>query len=68
MKMIKLILIKLSVKWRDIRDFIKQLKRQKRGMFWAMDKNKFRIIQALYNADKDIFRKKLIGIILEEQK
>ena len=34
----------------------------------AMDKKKFRIIQALYNADKDILRKKLIGIILEEQK
>ncbi len=37
-------------------------------MFLAMDKKKFRIIQALYNADKDIFRKKLIGIILAEQK
>lgn len=37
-------------------------------MFLAMDKKKFRIIQALYNADKDILRKKLIGIILEEQK
>ena len=37
-------------------------------MFLAMDKKKFRIIQALYNADKDIFRKKLIRIILEEQK
>ena len=34
----------------------------------AMDKKKFKIIQALYNADKDILRKKLIGIILEEQK
>ena len=34
----------------------------------AMDKKKFIIIQALYNADKDILRKKLIGIILEEQK
>ena len=37
-------------------------------MFLAMDKKKFRIIYALYNADKDILRKKLIGIILEEQK
>ena len=37
-------------------------------MFLAMDKKKFRIIQELYNADKDILRKKLIGIILEEQK
>ena len=37
-------------------------------MFLAMDKKKFRIIQALYNADKDILRKKLLGIILEEQK
>lgn len=34
----------------------------------AMDKKKFRIIYELYNADKDILRKKLIGIILEEQK
>ena len=35
----------------------------------AMDKKKFRIIQALYNEDKDILRKKLLGIILlEEQK
>ena len=30
--------------------------------------NKIQVIQALYNADKDILRKKLIGIILEEQK
>lgn len=66
--MIKLILISLSVKGSDIRDFIKQLKKKKRWMFLAMDKKKFRIIQALYNADKDILRKKLIGIILEEQK
>ena len=31
-----------------------------------MDKKKFRIIYDLYNADKDILRKKLIGIILED--
>ena len=33
MKMIKLILISLSVKGRDISDFIKQLKRQKDSCF-----------------------------------
>ena len=66
--MIKLILIRLRAKGSDIRDFIKKFKKTKRVLFWDMDKKKFRIIQALYNADKDILRKTLIGIILEEQK
>ena len=66
--MIKLILIRLSVKERDIRDFIKQLKRQKRWMFLAMDKKKFRIIQDLLKNEQNPKIKKLIELLIYDVK